>query len=337
MGSGKRVAVLGATGVVGGEMLSTLEQRNFPVAEIKFLASARSAGKKLTFRGESFPVEEVSAEAFRGIDIVLSSAGASTSREWLPKAVEAGAVCIDNTSFFRMDPNVPLVVPEVNGRRAFDHQGIIANPNCSTIQMVVALEPIRKAAGIKRIVVATYQSTSGAGKAAMDELYDQTKAIFSQQEVVCRKFPHQIAFNVIPQIDVFLENGYTKEEMKMVLETQKIMEDPTIMISATTVRVPVFYGHSESVNVELLSPLSVNEARELLAGAPGIKVWDDPSTHRYPLAIEAAGTDEVWVGRLRKDISVANGLEMWIVADNIRKGAALNAVQIAELLVAGKA
>jgi aspartate-semialdehyde dehydrogenase len=336
MGSEKRVAVLGATGVVGNEMISTLEQRNFPVAEIKFLASPRSAGKHLTFRGESIPVEAVSEEAFRGVEIVLSSAGASTSKEWLPKAVAAGAVCIDNTSFFRMDPQVPLVVPEVNGKRAFDHNGIIANPNCSTIQMVVALEPLRKAAGIKRIVVSTYQSTSGAGKAAMDELFEQTKAVFSQQEIVCKKFPHQIAFNVIPQIDVFLENGYTKEEMKMVLETQKIMEDPNIKVTATAVRVPVFYGHSESVNVELASPLSADEARALLAKAPGVKVWDDPATLRYPLAVEAAGTDEVWVGRIRKDISVENGLEIWVVADNIRKGAALNAVQIAELLVAGK-
>ncbi len=329
-----RIAVMGATGAVGREMLLTLEQRNFPHQSIKLLASERSAGTSLLFNGAMRPVELLSERSFEGIDIVLSSAGASVSRQFAPAAAQAGAVVIDNTSAFRMDADVPLVVPEVNPEAAREHGGIIANPNCSTIQMVVALAPLHKAARIKRIVVSTYQATSGAGAAAMDEMEAQTRAQLAGQPLpAAHKFRHTMAFNCLPQIDVFLENGYTKEEMKMVHETRKIMGEPGIGVTATTVRVPVYRGHSESVNIETERKLTVAETRELLAGAPGVVVLDDPAQGVYPMPIYAVGRDATYVGRIREDESIANGLNLWVVSDNLRKGAALNAVQIAELLI----
>ncbi len=328
------VAVVGATGAVGEEMFKILAQREFPVGNLLPLASARSAGEKISWRGEEYEVEELTHDSFKGIDIALFSAGGSVSEEFAPSAVKAGAVVIDNTSAFRMDADVPLVVPEVNPHAIAERpRGIIANPNCSTIQMMVVLKPLHDAARIKRVVVSTYQAVSGAGKRAIEELSQQTQAIFSFREVECRKFPKQIAFNCLPHIDVFLENGYTKEEMKMVNETKKIMEDDSIRLTATTVRVPVFRAHSESVNIEFERPLSPDEAREILASAPGVTVMDDPDAKEYPTAVDAAGKDDTFVGRIRKDESLGNGLNMWIVSDNIRKGAALNAVQIAEKLL----
>lgn len=329
----KNVAVVGATGAVGLEMIRTLEERQFPVKKIRFFASERSRGKKLKFRGEEIKVEELAKSRFRGIEIALFSAGASRSLEFAPKFVKAGAVVIDNSSAFRMDKNVPLVVPEVNPQAIKRHRGIIANPNCSTIQMVVALNPIHKLARIKRIVVATYQSTSGTGLKAMDELTIQTKDILEGRPIIRNVYPHQIAFNVLPQIDVFLENDYTKEEMKMVNETKKIMEDGSIKVTATCVRVPVLRSHSEAVNIETEKKITAREARELLQKAPGVVVLDKPGESLYPLAILAAGRDEVFVGRIREDDSIPYGLNMWIVSDNLRKGAALNAVQIAEYLL----
>ncbi|MBF0169484.1 MAG: aspartate-semialdehyde dehydrogenase [Nitrospinae bacterium] len=325
------VAVVGATGAVGEEMFKILAQREFPVGNLLPLASARSAGEKITWRGEEYEVEELTHDSFKNIDIALFSAGGSVSQEFAPSAAKAGAVVIDNTSAFRMDADVPLVVPEVNAHAIRNRpRGIIANPNCSTIQMLVALKPLHDAARIKRIVVSTYQAVSGAGKRAIEELSRQTQDLFSFRDVVCEKFPRQIAFNCIPQIDVFIENGYTKEEMKMVNETKKIMGDDSIRVTATAVRVPVFHAHSESVNVEFERPLSPDEARELLRSAPGVSVVDNPAAKEYPTAIDAAGKDDTFVGRIRKDESVENGLNLWIVSDNIRKGAALNAVQIAE-------
>ncbi|MBI5814599.1 MAG: aspartate-semialdehyde dehydrogenase [Nitrospinae bacterium] len=326
------VAVVGATGAVGEEMTRILEERKFPVGEFLPLASARSAGKAVTFKGEEYEVEELTHDSFDGIDIALFSAGASRSLEFAPAAVDAGAVVVDNSSAYRMDPGTPLVVPEVNPHAIKLHKGIIANPNCSTIQMVVALKPLHDYARIKRIVVSTYQSVSGTGKKAIDELDRQTRDIFNMREVTAKVYPYQIAFNCLPQIDSFLETGYTKEEQKMVNETKKIMEDDSIKVSATTVRVPVFYAHSESVNVEFERPISPDKARELLSNAPGVELRDDPAKQIYPLAIDAAGKDPTYVGRIRLDDTVEHGLNMWIVADNIRKGAALNAVQIAEIL-----
>ncbi|MEE8483122.1 MAG: aspartate-semialdehyde dehydrogenase [Nitrospinota bacterium] len=326
------VAVAGATGAVGNEMIKTLEARNFPTKSLRLLASERSVGKTLKYKGKDIPVEVLTNDSFKGIDIALFSAGASRSKEFAPAAVKSGAVVVDNSSAFRMEPDVPLVVPEVNAHAIKSHKGIIANPNCSTIQMVVALFPLHVKAKIKRIVVSTYQAVSGSGQKAVDELSRQVKDIFSMQGVEKKVFPHQIAFNCLPHIDVFLENGYTKEEMKMVNETKKIMEDDSIEVSPTAVRVPVFFGHGESVNIETEKELSADDAREILKIAPGVEVVDDPSKNLYPLALEAAGRDEVFVGRIRKDPTVKNGLNMWIVSDNIRKGAALNAVQIAELL-----
>jgi aspartate-semialdehyde dehydrogenase len=317
---GYSVAVVGATGAVGQEML-------------RVLASARSAGKHVDFKGRDYTVQQLGDDSFAGVQIALFSAGGKVSEQFCPVAARAGAVCVDNTNAFRMDPNVPLVVPEVNPHAIARHRGIIANPNCSTIQMVVVLKPLHDAARIRRVVVSTYQSTSGGGKKAMDELFHQTAAILNCREYDPKVFPYRIAFNVIPQIDVFLENGYTKEEMKMTNETRKIMEDDTIRLAATTVRVPVFYGHSEAVNVETERKLTAAEARELLAKAPGVKVVDDPANRRYPMPIEAAGQDDTLVGRIREDVSLENGLNLWIVADNIRKGAATNAVQIAEILI----
>ncbi|WP_457626973.1 aspartate-semialdehyde dehydrogenase [Persephonella sp.] len=327
------IAILGATGAVGQTMLRVLEERNFPVDEIRLLASERSAGKELEFMGIKYRVEPVSPEAFEGIDIALFSAGGSRSKQWAPVAVEKGAVVIDNSSAFRMDDDVPLVVPEVNPEDVKWHKGIIANPNCSTIQMVVALNPIHKAKKIKRVIVATYQAVSGAGATAIRDLEEETKAYFEGKYYYPEALPNHIAFNVIPHIDVFLENDYTKEEMKMFNETRKIMHAPDIRVSATCARVPVFYGHSEAVTIETEEPVTPEEARQLLKEAPGVIVEDDPSNNVYPMPIEVAGRDEVFVGRIRKDLAFENGLSMWVVADNLRKGAATNAVQIAELLV----
>jgi len=328
------VAVVGATGAVGNEMIETLEQRKFPVKNLKLLASERSLGVSIGYMGHEVPVEVLREDSFKGVDIGLFSPGGAVSQKFAPIAAASGCVVIDNTSAFRMEPDVPLVVPEVNGHAIKDYRkrGIIANPNCSTIQMVVALKPLHDAARIKRIVVSTYQAVSGTGKKAIAELEAQVLAIYNNKEVEHKVYPHQIAFNCLPHIDVFLDNGYTREEMKMANETKKIMEDESILVTATTVRVPVFYGHSESVNVEFERELLPDEARKILSKAPGVKVVDDPKNNLYPLAIHAAGTDETFVGRIRKDESIPHGLNLWIVADNIRKGAALNAVQIAEIL-----
>jgi aspartate-semialdehyde dehydrogenase len=328
------VAVAGATGAVGNQMISCLEASDFPVQSVRFLASARSVGRQLRFKGDPIAVEELKEDSFKGMDIALFSAGGSTSERFAPYAAKDGCVVVDNSSAWRMDPDVPLVVPEVNPHALahYSKKGIIANPNCSTIQMVVALNPIRKKYGIKRIVVSTYQAVSGTGKKAIDELFDQTRALINFLACENKVYPHRIAFNCLPHIDVFLENGYTKEEMKMVNETRKIFEDDTIGVTATAVRVPVFYGHSESVNVETKEPVSVREVKLVLESAPGIKVVDDPANNRYPLATDAAGQDLTLVGRIRKDESIASGINLWIVADNIRKGAATNAVQIAALL-----
>jgi aspartate-semialdehyde dehydrogenase len=334
--SGKKfnVAVAGATGAVGNQMIRCLEEADFPLHSVKFLASARSVGRQLRFKGDPIAVEELKEDSFKGVDIALFSAGGATSERYAPCAAKDGCVVVDNSSAWRMDPDVPLVVPEVNPQAVvhYSKKGIIANPNCSTIQMVVALNPIRKKFGIKRIVVSTYQAVSGTGKKAIDELFDQTRALINFLECENKIYPHRIAFNCLPHIDVFLENGYTKEEMKMVHETRKIFEDDSIGVTATAVRVPVFYGHSESVNVETKAAVSVREVKRVLENAPGIRVVDDPANKRYPLATDAAGQDLTLVGRIRKDESIANGINMWIVADNIRKGAATNAVQIAELL-----
>jgi len=332
------VAIMGATGAVGQEMLRTLEMRHFPCTSLKLLASERSVGKKFPFRGRLVPVEKLTPESFEGIDIVLASAGASVSREFVPHAVKAGAVVVDNTSAFRMEPDIPLVVPEVNAHALKNHKGIIANPNCSTAQMVVAIAPIHRAVGIKRLVIATYQSVSGTGQKAIDECLRQTREILieGKRDVECKVYPHRIAFNVLPHIDVFLDNGYTKEEMKMVNETRKILEDQSIAITATTVRVPVLRGHSEAVNIETHKKISAQEVRDLLSTAPGVVVVDDPRNCDYPTPIYSEGRDETYVGRIREDISIPNGIEMWIVSDNLRKGAALNAVQIAEELIAQK-
>jgi len=335
MKSEYHIAVAGATGAVGNEMIRILEEQEFPVASLKLLASSRSVGKTLDFRGENLHVEELRDDSFEGVDIALFSAGAAASRQFAPAAAESGCVVIDNSSGWRMDPEVPLVVPEVNPHAVADYRnkGIIANPNCSTIQMVVVLKPIYDAAGIERVVVSTYQAVSGTGKKAMDELTEQTRNLLTFQEVTPEVYPHRIAFNCFPHIGSFLENGYTEEEMKMVHETHKIMEDPNIRVSATTVRIPVFYGHSEAVNIQTKRKLSAKEARVLLFQAPGVRVMDNPEERIYPMPSEAAGINDTLVGRIREDISIENGLDLWIVADNIRKGAALNTVQIAELLI----
>jgi aspartate-semialdehyde dehydrogenase len=334
-GKSYAVAVAGATGAVGLEMIKTLEQRKFPVGSIKLLASERSEGKELRFNGKTVKVERLTKDSFKGIQVALFSAGASRSLEFAPAAAASGAVVVDNSSAFRMDPEIPLVVPEVNPHAIarYKKRGIIANPNCSTIQMVVALKPIHDAARIKRVVVSTYQAVSGTGLKAIDELLAQTRALLASQEIQKKVYPHQIAFNCLPHIDVFLDNGYTKEEMKMVNETQKIMEDPAIRVTATTVRVPVVHSHSESVNIETEKKITPREVRELLSKAPGVKVVDNPALNEYPLAIHAAGRDETFVGRIRADESIPNGINLWVVSDNVRKGAALNAVQIAEILI----
>ena len=328
------VAVAGATGAVGNQMISCLEERKFPIKSIKLLASSRSVGHKIDYRGDSIDVEELKESSFKGMDIALFSAGGGVSEKFAPFAAKDGCVVIDNSSTWRMDPDVPLVVPEVNPHAVaqYTKKGIIANPNCSTIQMVVPLYPLHKKYGIKRIVVSTYQAVSGTGKKAIDELDSQTRAILNFKNYENKVYPHTIAFNCLPQIDLFLENGYTKEEMKMVYETRKIFEDDTIRVTATTVRVPVFYGHSESINIETKENISAKEVKPLLKKTPGVKVVDDPKNNVYPLAIDAAGQDLTLVGRIRDDESITNGINMWVVADNIRKGAATNAVQIAEIL-----
>ncbi len=328
------VAVAGATGAVGNQMIACLEERDFPVGNIRLLASDRSRGRTLKFKGKDHPVEVMDENSFKGVEIALFSAGGGTSQRFAPIAAAAGAVVVDNSSAWRMDPDVPLVVPEVNPHAVagYTKKGIIANPNCSTIQMVVALCPIHKKAGIKRIVVSTYQAVSGTGQKAIVELTEQMKAWAAGAPMEHKVYPHRIAFNCLPHIDVFGANGYTKEEMKMVNETRKILEDHDIAVTATTVRVPVFYSHSESVNIETREKITPAEVRKLLATAPGVKVVDDPQNAVYPLAIDAAGQDLTYVGRIREDESIDNGINMWVVADNIRKGAATNAVQIAEIL-----
>ena len=329
------VAVAGATGAVGGAMLETLARRRFPVNELRLLASERSVGKKLSFQGQEIAVQEMTKDSFAGIDIALFSAGAARSLEFAPAAAGAGAVVVDNSSAFRMDPEIPLVVPEVNPHAIarYPKRGIIANPNCSTIQMLVALKPIHDAVGIKRIVVSTYQAVSGTGAKAIAELERQVRAWAAGEPIESKVYPHQIAFNCLPQIDSFLDNGYTKEEMKMVNETVKMFEDPEVKVTATTVRVPVFYGHSEAVNIETRKKITAAQVKALLAKAPGVKLVDDPAHSVYPLAIDCAGRFETLVGRIREDETIANGINLWVVADNILKGAALNAVQIAEVLI----
>lgn len=334
------VAVVGATGAVGQKMIETLEVRRFPVGRLVPMASARSAGQTVEFRGRSVEVIEARPEAFEGIDIALFSAGAKVSRALSPEAVRRGAVVIDNSSAFRMDPEVPLVVPEVNGETALSHKGLIANPNCSTIQMVVALKPLYDRFGIERIVVSTYQAVSGAGGKAIEELLDQTRARLAGGAVSPSVLPvaslpvhHPIAFNVLPQIDVFEDNGFTKEEMKMVNETRKILNDPEIAVTPTCVRVPVVTGHAEAVYVETKRPFSLDDVYGLLRSAPGVALVDDPASQRYPMPLEAEGRPEVFVGRVRRDLTHPRGLNLWVVSDNLLKGAAYNAVQIAELLV----
>jgi aspartate-semialdehyde dehydrogenase len=329
--SGLRVAVAGATGAVGREILSILAQRKFPASEVIPLASERSEGSKIPFAGGELTVRRLGHDSFEGVQLALFSAGASRSLEFAPSAVKAGAVVVDNSSAYRMDPEVPLVVPEVNAAALAGNKGIIANPNCSTIQMVVVLKPIHDKAGLRRIVVSTYQAVSGAGKSAMDELGAQIEAAGRSETPA--EASRQIAFNCLPQIDVFLDGGDTKEEQKMVNETRKILGSPKLPVSATCVRVPVYNSHSESVNVETEGPLSPEEARELLSNSQGIEVVDDPDLRVYPTALLASGQDPVYVGRIRRDSSVENALNMWIVSDNLRKGAALNAVQIAEALI----
>lgn len=330
------VAIVGATGAVGHELMVGLEERNFPLSELRLLASARSKGKKLPFRGEELTVDECTSDSFKGIDIALF-AGGSQSKDFAYDAVKAGAVVIDNSSAFRMDPEVPLIVPEVNPEDISWHKGLIANPNCSTIQMVVALKPLYDAAKINRIIVSTYQAVSGAGKDGLAALENEVKEYVetgkNPKDLTPSAFPYPIAFNCIPHIDSFLEDGYTKEEMKMVNETRKIFHDDDIKVNATTVRVPVFRSHSESILVETEKHLSAAEAKELLAAAPGVIVVDNPAEKQYPMAIHSSGTNEVYVGRIREDISSDNGIALWVVADQIRKGAATNAIQIAELLI----
>jgi aspartate-semialdehyde dehydrogenase len=327
------VGIVGATGAVGRRMLTTLEERNFPIDRLVLLASPRSAGQTFLFKGQSVPVEILTENSFAGLDFALFSAGATVSLKYAPFAVKAGCVVIDNSSAFRMEKNIPLVVPEVNPDAIPEQPGIIANPNCSTIQMVVALHPIHARYRIKRVVVSTYQSVSGSGQKAIAELTTQTLSVLENEDSEVQVYPHQIAFNCLPHIDVFLENGYTKEEMKMVNETRKILGDDSIQVSPTTVRVPVFYSHSESINVETEKPISAQDVKKLLNDSPGIQVVDGPEQNEYPLAINAEGKDEVMVGRLRDDISKERAINFWVVADNLRKGAALNAVQIAELIV----
>ena len=330
----KNVAIAGATGAVGCEFLKLMEARNFPIKNLKLLASKRSVGKTLSFCGEKITVEELTKKSFKGVDLAFFSAGKGRSKEFVPHAVNAGSVVIDNSSAFRMNPEVPLVVPEINPHMVFKHNGIIANPNCSTIQMVVALFPLHKSATINRVIVSTYQSTSGAGTRGMKELINQTNAFSKNEPLEVSTFPAQIAFNLFPHVDVFMENGYTREEMKMVKETQKIMDAPEMKISATCVRVPVLRAHSESIWIETEEKLSAQEARKILKNAPGIIIKDEPVDGGYPMPWEADETTETYVGRIREDLSHEKGLIFWVVADQLYKGAALNSLQIAEVLIA---
>ncbi|MGG1245788.1 aspartate-semialdehyde dehydrogenase [Bacillus spizizenii] len=340
MGRGLHVAVVGATGAVGQQMLKTLEDRNFEMDTLTLLSSKRSAGTKVTFKGEELTVQEASPESFEGVNIALFSAGGSVSQALAPEAVKRGAIVIDNTSAFRMDENTPLVVPEVNEADLHEHNGIIANPNCSTIQMVAALEPIRKAYGLSKVIVSTYQAVSGAGNEAVKELYSQTQAILNQEEIEPAIMPvkgdkkhYQIAFNAIPQIDKFQDNGYTFEEMKMINETKKIMHMPELQVAATCVRLPIQTGHSESVYIEVdRDDATVEDIKNLLKEAPGVTLQDDPSQQLYPMPADAVGKNDVFVGRIRKDLDRANGFHLWVVSDNLLKGAAWNSVQIAESL-----
>lgn len=333
--SGRNVAIAGATGAVGVEMIETLEKRGFPVDNLKLLASSRSVGKKMSYKGTEIAVEELTADSFKGIDIALFSAGAGRSKEFAPAANAAGAVVVDNSSAFRMDDEVPLVVPEVNPEAAKEHKGIIANPNCSTIIMVVVVNPLHKAKKLKRLVASTYQATSGAGAKAMEELEVQTRQILDGKAINPENFAHRIAFNLIPHIDVFLDNDYTKEEMKMVYETRKIMNHPDLMVSCTCVRIPVLRAHSEALNLEFEEEITPDEAKKLLAAAPGVEVRDDVANNVYPMPIDASGMYDVLVGRIRQDCSRRDkrGLDIFLSGDQLLKGAALNAVQIAELLV----
>lgn len=339
--TGLHVAVVGATGAVGQQMLQTLEQRNFPINKLTLLSSARSAGTKITFKGNEFTVQEAQPESFEGVDIALFSAGGSVSELLAPEAAKRGAIVVDNTSAFRMDPNVPLVVPEVNENDILEHNGIIANPNCSTIQMVVALEPIREKYGLSKIIVSTYQAVSGAGAAAIEELHNQTKAILNGEEFTPEILPvksdkkhYQIAYNAIPQIDKFTENGFTYEEMKMINETKKIMHMPTLNVAATCVRLPIVTGHSESVYIEVESEdVTVNNIQQLLTDAPGVVLQDNLDEQLYPMPADCVGKNDVFVGRVRQDLDNKKGFHLWIVSDNLLKGAAWNSVQIAESLM----
>ncbi|HUU63750.1 MAG TPA: aspartate-semialdehyde dehydrogenase [Dehalococcoidia bacterium] len=327
------VAIVGATGLVGQEFIKVLGQRNFPMSSLQLFASDRSAGRRLTVDDEEIEVKETTPQSFDGIDIALFSAGSEISHHFAPIAAQSGAVVIDNSAAFRMEPDVPLVVPEVNADDIKNHSGIIANPNCSTIQLVVALYPLHRVNPIKRFIVDSYQAVSGTGAAALEELSEQARAVLEGRSVVPHVYPHQIAFNVLPEIDLFLDNGYSKEEWKLVEESKKIMHAENIAISATCVRVPVFIGHSEAIHIEFSEPMSPDTARRILAEAPGVRVLDDPNISLYPQPWSVAGSDEVFVGRIRRDASNDRGLVIWVVADNLRKGAALNAIQIAEIAV----
>lgn len=331
--SGLNIAVVGATGMVGQEFIKILEQRSFPVRHVSLFASGKTAGKKVLVFGREVEVREIGPHAFQGIDLAFFSAGTEISQRSAPVAVQEGAVVVDNSVAFRMNTRVPLVVPEVNPQDIRRHSGIIANPNCSTIQMVVALNPLHKVNPIRRIVVDTYQSVSGTGREAVEELSTQSKAVLEGRNAVPHVYPHQIGFNLIPEIDVFLDNGYTREEWKMLQETRKIMHAPDIAISATCVRVPVYIGHSEAIHVEFTRPITAVEAKQILSEAPGVRLQDDPDVNLYPQPWEVAGNDDVYVGRVREDVSQPNGLVMWVVADNVRKGAALNGIQIAEYMI----
>ena len=327
------VAIVGATGIVGQEFIKILEQRNFPTASVFLFASDRSVGKKMFVNHREIAVQELTPHSFDPVDIALFFAGSEVSQHFVPRAIKRGAVVIDNSAAFRMDQNIPLVVPEVNHEDLEQHRGLIANPNSSTIQMVVTLYPLHKVNPIKRIIVDTYQSVSGTGSAAVDELNRQTKLVLEGKGAVPHIYPHQIAFNLLPEVDVFMDDGYTKEEWKIREETRKILHDDSIAISATCVRVPVVVGHSEAIHVEFSNPMSPEEARMILADSPGVKVLDDPAVSLYPYPWSIVGSDDVFVGRIRRDVSHPNGLAMWVVADNLRRGAALNAVQIAEQLI----
>jgi aspartate-semialdehyde dehydrogenase len=327
------VAVVGATGLVGREMLKILSQRNFSLGQLKLIASERSEGKKIKFEDRELTVESVKEGTFEGIDIALFSAGSGVSKEVAPQVKKAGGIVIDNSNAFRMDPDAPLVVPEVNGEDLKEHQQIIANPNCSTIQMVMLLKPLAEKYGLKRLVINTYQAVSGAGKKAVDELIEQTEAYLNDEEIKNENFNHQIAFNAIPQIDVFLENDYTKEEMKMVNECHKILHDPDLPVTATCVRIPVIFGHGESLNIELKNNFKIEDIKGLFSQSKNIEVIDNPSEEKYPMQIDTENNDNVLVGRIRRDNSLENGINLWLTANNLRKGAALNAVQIAEYLV----